>query len=203
MPVWVSVLSALAVALITAWVTHRFTLTREREKDAREKKRELEREQREHDRDRAVVVADLLERLRAHCQELRPWILQKNPQTPGWHAANQELMRHVDNTDARRVLADIYPELMAAIRYEAKSIIIQQRQQEESIPKIFDERGGRLPRADVEEHHFRAYSLSNVADVLEQYAPIIGALGDEKYSREIGNTADNAHAIAHHMFREV
>ena len=73
----------------------------------------------------------------------------------------------------------------------------------ESIPKIFDERGGRLPRADVEEHHFRAYSLSNVADVLEQYAPIIGALGDEKYSREIGNTADNAHAIAHHMFREV
>jgi len=169
---------------------------RELEREDRERQREKEREQAARNQERAIVNAELVERIRSHCAKLRPWLIQMNPQTPGWNAANQELLSRADNDRVRSALGEQYLELMDAIRYESKSIWIQQKMQDEALAKIFDANQERLPHADVEEHYFRGQSLQNVADVLARYAPLISAFGDPEYGEEIRHAAETFHAHA-------
>ena len=71
--------------------------------------------------------------------------------------------------------------------------------QDEAFAKIFDANKERLPYADLEEKHFRANSLQNVADVLAHYAPLIVAFGDPQYGEEVRHAAETSHARAIRM----
>ncbi len=216
---WSTILSSGVIGIaLGAWLNHGFAARREaakdlrerqrdRERDERDRQRELEREDRERqrekerekaasDQERAVVNAELVERIRSHCAALRPWLIQTNPQTPGWNAANQELLSRADSDRVRRALGEQYLDLMDAIRYESKSILIQQKMQDEAVTKILDANQERLPHADIEEHYFRAQSLENVADVLARYAPLISAFGDPEYGEEIRHAAETGRARA-------
>ena len=216
---WTTILSSGVTGVVLgAWLNHVFAarreaakdareLQRDRERDERDRQRELERESRERqredecqkaarDQERAIVNAELLERIRSHCAALRPWLIQTNPQTPGWNAANQELFSRADTDRVRQALGEQYLDLLDAIRYETKSIWIQQKMQDEVLPKIFDANKQRLPYADVEEYYFHGQSLQNVADVLAHYAPLISAFGDSGFGDEIRHAAESGHARA-------
>jgi hypothetical protein len=210
---WGPVLSSAIVgAIAAAAVTHYFAARRDAVNDARARNREIEHEQRERARDEervsrdrerehAAVSADLLARIRGHCEELRPWLIQANPQTSPWYAANQALLTRASDRVVSDALQAEYPRLIDAIRYEQKSVVVQQKLQDEALPKIFTPQGARLPNADDEEHHFRALSIENVADVIGRYAPLVAEYGDPNYAAELSRTAQQFRQHAHEMLR--
>jgi len=147
---WSAIFSTGVVGIaVGAWLNHVLAARREAAKDARERERDRERDERDRqrdldredrerqreqkrekearDRERGIVDAELLESLRSHCGELRPWLIQMNPQTPGWYAANQDLLSRADNDRVRSALGEQYLDLMSAIRYETKSVWIQRK----------------------------------------------------------------------------
>jgi len=150
---------------------------------------------------RSIVATDLLARIRGHCSELRVWLLQANPQTPGWYAANQALLVRANERVVSDALHEEYPALLDTLRYETKSIVIQQQMQDEALPKIFAPDGTRLPRSDIEEDYYRAQSVANVADVIARYAPLVESYGDPIYAKELSATATTFRDQANDTFR--
>ncbi len=212
---WGAIASSGAVgAFLGAAVTHVLAARRDAQNDKRAHTRDIEREQRDRDRaderlredrvrQRSVVATDLLARIRGHCAEIRVWLLQQNPQTSAWYNANQSLLARANERVVSDGLHEEYPALMDALRYETKSIVIQQKMQDEALPKIFAPDGTRPPGSEIEEHYFRAQSVENVADVIDRYAPLVASYGDPDYAKELSAAAAAFRARAHDMLRRL
>jgi hypothetical protein len=210
---WATILSSATVgAVIATSLNHFFAARRDAINDTRANDRDTEREQRERDSNeqrqlqehvmqRNIVATDLLAHIRVHCTELRPWLLQANPQPEIWFGANQTLLTRANDRVVSEGLRDEYPALIDAIHYESKTIATLQRILNDALPKIFGPNGDRLPCADIEEHYLRAQSIESVADVIARYARLVEAYGDPDYAKELTTTATQFKKKSHDMLR--
>ena len=179
-PVWAALIGVAGV-VIGVVLTNLFVQARDR------KKANLRR---------ATAKADLLARLKTHCADLRPVLLQGVIDPDAWQAEHGKIEARAQESDVVEALGATYDSFMKAVHDETKAIL-SQRQANARIRAFLREHtdeGKPFRKREIDDHY--DYTTENVADVVIAYAPFIRELGDAETAGSLLDVATQMREVA-------
>jgi uncharacterized membrane-anchored protein YhcB (DUF1043 family) len=179
-PIWIAVIGVVGV-VIGVVLTNLFA-------QAHDRKKVNER--------CAITKADMLARLKTHCADLRPILLNPPIDPDRWQAAHDKLEARAQGADVIEALGAKYDSFMKAVHSEAKAILIQRNAKDRIEAYLHEHTDDRNPVRKWEINDFYDYTTENVADVIIAYAPFIDMLGDAETSNGLLKAASEMREVA-------